>query len=169
MEQSWQRSSVLSNPPWLSSGPQCSTWAPLELLSLTCSTNPAVCPQTHTHVDAHNTVPVSTDPNSSSSTGDFTHKGIGLYPVRQRGAVSTLTHILPFLTLLQKWCNALGFSPSPHPVPAHPCIFVPPSSPPFAFSLSFPPRFVQHHRARSSCSEVTESSGQTQQWKTFRT
>lgn len=36
------------NPLWLSSGPQCSTWAPLELLSLTCSTNPAVCLQTHT-------------------------------------------------------------------------------------------------------------------------
>lgn len=101
------------------------------------------CLSTNTHItDTQNTVPVSTDPNSSSSTGDFTHKGIGLHPVRERGAVSTLTHILPFLTWLQQWCNALGFSPSPHLVPAHPWIFVPPSSPPLLLlplpSLSLP-------------------------------
>lgn len=99
------------------------------------------CLSANTHIDTQNTAPVSTDPNSSSSTGDFTHKGIGLYQVRERGAVSTLTHILPFLTLLQQWCNALGFSPSPHPEPAHPWIFF--LSLPFLLlspfpSLSFP-------------------------------
>ena len=121
----------------------------------------------NTHTDRQNTVPVSTDPNCSSSTGDFTHEGIGLHPARERGAVSTLTHILPFLTWLQQWCNALGFQPSPHPVPAHPWIFVPPSSPPLASSLSFSPQLLQHRRARSSLREVTALSRQTRQWKTF--
>lgn len=83
--------------------------------------------------------PNPNSPNSNSSTGDLYTRGLAAIQQRERERESPLTHILPFLTRLQQWCNALGFSPSPTlclPTPRF-CPSLPSSS---HFSLSFPPQ-----------------------------
>lgn len=138
---------------------------PLGWPHLNSSPSGFVCSNLQILQSAHTssfTVPIPTLPTLTQVLGTQTQ---GAWPPSkkskregERGALSPLTHILPFLTRLQQWCNALGFSPSPHPVPAYPQISSLPSLLSF-LSFSFPPLLVQYHCTRSLLGEVTASSG----------